>query len=1141
MSEETSSLAGRIAVGACLLALTTTGLWAQGSTAQMNGTVRDASGLGVPGAELKATQTATGATRSATSGGDGSFVFPSLPIGPYMLEVSKAGFTKYLQSGIVLQVDSNPTIDAALKVGSVTEQVVVEANAAMVETQSTGVGTVVDNQRVVEMPLNGRNATELVFLAGMATIGGTNGGFLNSVRNYPTVIISVAGGVANQQTYSLDGANHNDAYNGLNLPLPFPDALQEFKVETSALPAQYGLHSTAAVNAVTKSGTNQIHGDLFWFLRNGDLNARDFFAASRDSLKRNQFGGTVGGPVLKDKLFYFAGYQGTIQKSDPPQSFAYVPTQAMQQGDFTTLASVACAGRAVTLPASMGFVNNRLPISQINPAALKITSYLPTPTDPCGKVAYSLLNNQSEHMGVTKVDYQKSSKHSFFGRFYETNLEIPSTFDGKNALTLNSNAQHDRVYSLAIGDTYVFGSNVVNSFRVGANRAEVPKIVDTFKTWPELGVNAPYNPAAAPRISVTGNGFGIGSGNAIINHDFTGPDPNIADDVSWVKGSHQFGFGVNWLRLLINYESGINATGLPTFNGSVSGLPMADFLLGLPATWTQGNISYFYNRQNYLGLYAQDTWKATRRLSISYGVRWEPFFPIVSKRGLFERFDQGLFNQGVRSQVHVNAPAGLVFPGDSQWTSDNAVAQRRWNQFVPRLGLVWDPKGDGKMTIRAAFGSFTDRSGLYALSSFGQDPPVGNVITLNNVNLSNPWASYPGDVVTPRGQNPLPISLSKNMPFPGFGAYITYPPDWKPLWVNQWNLSIQRQIGADWLVTGNYLGNNTFHLVTGDELNPAQFLGTGACSLPSVNAAGQVAFATVANCGTTATNNQRRVMNLANAAQGQYYGIISRGSPDGTGSYNALFVQVQKRLSHGTNILANYTWSHCISDAWNGQPGNNGVSSVTPGNRRFDRSNCAPNLVASDQRHGFNLSVVAQTPKFSNRTLRMVASDWQFAPIVKLKSAQIVTVTLGTDVALNGEGNQRPNLVAGVSPYTSDRNSCTPAPCLQWLNRAAFSTPAVGTLGNLGIANIAGPGVFQLDMAVSRAFRVWEKRALQIRAEAFNLPNHLNPSGLQGNTIGLAGALNGGNFGQITQDISGTSGLSSGDYRVIQFALKFLF
>src|SRR6202140_630859 len=340
-------------------------LWGQAaSTAQINGTVRDASGLGVPDASIKATQTATGLARTANSGPDGAYVFTNLPIGPYLLEVAKDGFSKYAQSGILLQIDSNPTIDAALKVGSVSEQVLVQADAAMVETHSTGVGQVVDAQRVIELPLNGRNATDLVFLAGMAPIGGS--GFLNSVRNYPTVMISVTGGVGNMETFALDGANHNDAYNGLNLPLPFPDALQEFKVETSALPAQYGLHSTAAVNAVTKSGTNQFHGDLFEFLRNGDLNARDYFAPTRDSLKRNQFGGTIGGPVKKDKIFFFLGYQSTTQRSAPNSTIIFVPTAAMMAVNFTQVTAPSCnGGHQITLNAP--FQNNMISPNLFSP------------------------------------------------------------------------------------------------------------------------------------------------------------------------------------------------------------------------------------------------------------------------------------------------------------------------------------------------------------------------------------------------------------------------------------------------------------------------------------------------------------------------------------------------------------------------------------------------------------------------------------------------------------------------------------------------------------------------------------------------------------------------------------------------------
>src|SRR5467141_3808558 len=328
--------------GLLVCALTGAAVWAQATTAQISGTVKDQTGAVLPGVEIAVTQTATGAKRTAVSNETGNYVLASLPLGPYMLEAALPGFKTYVQTGIVLQVDASPTINVVLQVGQVADQVEVKANAALVETHSTGLGTVVDNQRVLELPLNGRNVTELVFLAGTANIGGS--GFLNSVRNYPTVMISVAGGISNWTAYNFDGVAHNDAYNSLNLPLPFPDALQEFKVESNALPAQYGVHASANVNVVTKSGTNNFHGDAFEFLRNGIFNARDFFAPNRDTLKRNQFGGTLGGAIVKNKLFFFGGYQGTIQRSEPTQNIAYVPTPAMLAGDFSTFASSLCQG-----------------------------------------------------------------------------------------------------------------------------------------------------------------------------------------------------------------------------------------------------------------------------------------------------------------------------------------------------------------------------------------------------------------------------------------------------------------------------------------------------------------------------------------------------------------------------------------------------------------------------------------------------------------------------------------------------------------------------------------------------------------------------------------------------------------------------
>jgi len=636
--------------------------WAQAvSTAQINGTVRDSSGLAVPGAEVKATQAATGQTRTVTSGTDGSYVLPNLPIGPYVLEITKDGFSKYVQSGIVLQVASNPTLDASLKVGSVTEQVVVQADAAMVETHSTGVGQVVDQQRIVDLPLNGRQVTQLIFLSGLANAATNNG--LNTIRNYPTTLISVAGGQGNGITYLLDGANHNDPFNNLNLPLPFPDALQEFKVETSALPAQYGYHSSAAVNAVTKSGTNQLHGDAFEFLRNGAFNARDFFATARDTLKRNQFGGTLGGPVKKDKLFFFVGYQGTIVRSTPPQSVAFVPTSQMLAGDFTTFASPACnAGRQIALKAP--FANNQISPSLFSAPAVNLASRLPSTSDPCGKFTFGLVSNSTENMGIARVDYQLSSKHSVFARFELARFIPSSTYDGKDVLTATNTSTFDRAISFAVGDTYLIGAGTISSFHADMNRTQVEKSPDQWFSLADLGVQGVAIPIPKfSTITVSGNGFTFG-GAGETTSKFNTQSFQLAEDISLVRGAHQIGFGVNYIHPMQNVITLLNAVGTTTFNGSVTGLGLADLMLGSASSWAQGNAARNYYREHYMGFYVQDAWKVNSRLTMNYGVRWEPYLAPYSKIGFATHFDPALFSQNVHSSVYVNAPAGLIFPGD---------------------------------------------------------------------------------------------------------------------------------------------------------------------------------------------------------------------------------------------------------------------------------------------------------------------------------------------------------------------------------------------------------------------------------------------------------------------------------------------
>src|SRR5215467_3273389 len=339
-----------VLVTVVFLSFAATMTWAQ-ATAQISGSVKDQTGAVLPGAEVTATQTATGAKRTAVSDETGSYILQNLSIGPYTIEAALPGFKTYVQTGIVLQVGTNPIVNAVLEVGQVSDQVEVTADAALAETRSSGVGNVIDNQRVLELPLNGRNPTELIFLAG-AAVPTTDTSLNSGVRNYGTVVIQVGGGMNGGLNYLLDGGTHDDPENNLNLPLPFPDALQEFKVELNGLAAQYGHHAAGTINAVTKSGTNAFHGDAFEFLRNGALNAQNFYATSPDGLKRNQFGGTFGGPIVQNKLFFFVGEQATVTRSTPTVNRSFVPTAKMLGGDFTDLASPACqSGKPVTLRA----------------------------------------------------------------------------------------------------------------------------------------------------------------------------------------------------------------------------------------------------------------------------------------------------------------------------------------------------------------------------------------------------------------------------------------------------------------------------------------------------------------------------------------------------------------------------------------------------------------------------------------------------------------------------------------------------------------------------------------------------------------------------------------------------------------------
>jgi hypothetical protein len=1077
----------------CLL-LACTNLRAQ-STAQIQGVVQDQSGSAVPGAEIRAIQTETGAVRVVASDANGAYVLANLPVGPYRLEGSKPGFATYVQTGIVLQVASTPTVDVPLKVGEVSDQVRVEANAAMVDTERMGIGSVIENQRIQELPLNGRNVFSLIQLAG-ASVPGPVGSAGASIPGAQT--ISVAGGQIYGMAYWLDGTPFNNPYDATQLPFPFPDALQEFKVETSALTAQNGVHSGAAVNAVTKSGTNEYHGDAFEFLRNGDLNARNFFAAKRDSLKRNQFGGVIGGPVMRNKLFFFAGYEGTIVRQDASGSTAFVPTAQMLNGNFTAFTSPACnSGRQVNLPAP--FSGNVVAVSLLSKSALSAASHLPLSNDPCGRVLFGPRTVFNEHQGVGRVDYQLNDKHTLFGRYVGTSYVQPApvSLPGASVLDATGGGHDQLATSFTLGETWLISSTMVNSFRASFDRTGSHTLGGAFFSGCDIGVNMYCYVPHETTLSVTG-GFTVG-GPLAVDAILSPTTYQLGDDLTLVRGKHQFGFGWNQYQYRSTTVGGVYSQGTFAFTGVATGNGMADFLLGSLGSLQQGGPNILETRKNYVGTYAQDTWKLTPRLTINLGVRWEPFIPQQMTNGAVYNFSLSRFQQNLKSTVFANAPAGLTFPGDTGFAS-NAGMNRQWNLLAPRVGIAWDPTGSGKTSIRASYGLAYDFINAQFFATTSLAPPWGDLVRVTGpVSFENPWATTPGG-------NIFPIAFNKNAPFVNFGTFLAIDPNEKATSVHSWSFAIQRQIGTAWLVSATYAGSEAQHVWQTVQINPAVIV-------PSSSPLGTCPAGTTTGCNSTTNTNQRRTLYLQNPAQGQLIGFMDQITDGGTGSYNGLILAVQRRLSHGLSASANYTWSHCIGYASIGAtPVGTGTGYVNPSNRAFDRGNCG-----TDRRQIANITLVAQTPRFSNNILRIAGTGWKAAGIFTTTSGAWLTATSPTDQALTGQTNERASQINPNPLCANPGINC-------WINPASFALPALGTLGNLSPANIRGPGFFNLDMALSREFRIREKKSLEIRGEAFNFTNSFRPGGV---TTSLSA-----NFGKI---------LTATDPRILQVAMKVTF
>jgi hypothetical protein len=1076
-------------------------LWGQAvANAQIQGLVTDPSGAVVPNARVTARQTNTGFVRTTVTGTGGTYVLPNLPVGPYNLEVQAGGFQAYVQTGIVLEVSNNVTINVVLRLGQVSQQVQVSANASMVQTQSTSISQVIEQRRIVDLPLNGRNATELVMLAGAANDVSNNsaeGSDLLTSKNYFTSdAISVAGGQSNGTNYLMDGGDNNDAFSNVNLPFPFPDAIEEFSVQTSTLSARYGVHPGAAVNIVTKSGTNQFHGDVFEFVRNGAFDARDFFAATQDTLRRNQFGGTIGGPIKKDKIFGFFGYQGTRIRTAPPSSISFVPTPAVLNGDFSQIESATCqasgvAGTLINPTTGQRFVNNFISPSSFNQPALNLLRYVPRSSNPCGEITYAIPEPADENQYIGRVDWNQSAKNSLFGRYFFAGYTSPASFNNDLLLT-SYRGESERSQAVVVGDTYSFSPSALNSLHVTWTRLGITRgPTSNFINLTDLGVNIHSVVPNFLDLSVNGY-FGGGCGTCAPAY-FDENSGQIADDVDIMHGRHHISFGVDVIRQQENAESHNLANGVVTFNGQFTGDALADFMLGLPSDFEQGGAVPEDFRESYVGTYLEDNFRFTRRLNMQLGLRWEPYLPEHGIDNAGENwFFPTLFTAGKRSSVFVNAPPGMLYAGDPGMP--HALSYDKLTDFEPRVGIAWDPTGGGRQTIRAGFGYFYDLPMMYYASDGANSPPWESSLDLPSPlgGFTNPYLGYPGGDPFPRPFPPL-----MNTSFVSEGAYNNYLTEPFPTYTGQWDLSYQRQLSKDWQISATYMGNKTTHGWTSTEDDPAVYI-PGTCY--------------GAPCSTTSNTNQRRVLYLENPVTGSLVSNLYTMDPGSNGEYEALLLSAQHRFGNHYTILGNYTYSHCIDEGdFLGDMG--GPEYQDPHNRNADRGNCG-----FDLRQIFNLSFVATTPRFTNWWASRLLGNWQLAPIVSIHSGPWFPALTGTDNSLTGIGLDRPNVVG--NPYIRSTTGN-----LQWLNPTAFAPNALGAFGNAGNMALEGHGYFDVDTDVSRYFTVRENQRLEVRFEFFNLGNNVNFS-IPDNT------LTDPTFGRILSDVSP---------RILQFALRYTF
>lgn len=1051
---------------------------AQYTTASFGGSVLDSNNAVLPQSQVVVRNVDTGFTQRATTDESGVFLFPRLPVGSYELRVERTGFSRYVQTGITLTVDQAANLTVVMQVGQVSEEVTVEANTELVGTRNGTLGQLVDQKQVIELPLNGRMAQSLVFLAAGTVDLGRNGcricGHGGVYPGEQTAGVNGAG--MSQVNYQLDGAGHNDTYLNVNVPFPNPDAVQEFNLQANNFTAEYGNAAGGIVNIVTRSGTNAIRGSVFEFLRDGALNARNYFALTKDTLKRNQFGGSVGGPILKDQLFYFGTYQGTRVRSEAAGRVAFVPTAAERAGDFSSLAT-----QLVDPVTRQPFPGNQIPPDRISPAAKYFLDWIPLPNRGGRELNFVGTEQvETENQFMTKVEYNRQ-RHQISARYFFTDYDRPAVIPADNILAAGTAGNAVRVQNVAINHTFAVRPTLLLHSTFGFNRQRGGSLSSGPFSFPDAGVriaSAASSALKAPPelvMSVTG-GFNINT-----NHlgDFDRGDFTIRENLTTILGPHEMHFGGEVVRLSNHITNTFRMDGNFTFNGQLSGDGIADFLLGRASGFVQGGGEFKDLKGTRWGFFAQDNWRVNQSLTLNLGVRWDPYFPYYDREGRVVCFEPG-----AKSQRYPNAPAGMLYggedhdPGCPVGGSDANV----WN-IAPRAGFAYRLTEDGKTSLRGGFGHFYTPIQASAFNPFTNIAPFAPGFSFNGVSFEDPFGSVG---VT----NPFPEQFGPRVPGPE-ATFVTptelravFARDFRTPLLASWNLSVERQIGADWVLRVTYAGNKgSYYFGAAEnsrEINPAIY---------------------VPGASTVANTQARRPY--------PDYSRIGLYESTNESEYNSVQLNAEKRFGKGLAVLASYTFSRKLDDyGW-----------TTPDDRRFDWG-----LSREDVPHNFKFSNVWQIPHFGvNGVLSAILNGWMVNSMVTWQSGFPFTISSGRDNSFTGINRDRADFLGGSADLGSDRPHGEMV--ARYFDTSKFVANAIGTFGNSEKNMLRGPRYFNTDLALLKVTTVTRKVDLQFRAEVFNIFNTVNfnaPNSTQASA----------QFGRITSAL---------DPRILQFGLKLQF